>query len=207
MPPKEKVSKVRVSDTAFEMTREYGFSSVTARKLAERLGCSTQPIFRAYENMDELRTDLFYMSTDYFLSGVLGKKTKAPAYMGLAMAYIEFARNEKNLFELIASVDDFGTKTLTEFLKSEEGEQLLGKVSSEGKLSEKKRVELFTMFWMFVHGMAALIAGNRVEFSDKESPSQKGRKGHEEDVHQCCVCTCKDTEDQRRYAPVHHEAV
>ena len=73
MPPKEKVSKVRVSGTAFEMTREYGFSSVTARKLAERLGCSTQPIFRAYENMDELRTDLFYMSTDYFLSGVLGK--------------------------------------------------------------------------------------------------------------------------------------
>ena len=168
MPPKEKVSKVRVSDTAFEMTREYGFSSVTARKLAERLGCSTQPIFRAYENMDELRTDLFYMSTDYFLSGVLGKKTKAPAYMGLAMAYIEFARNEKNLFELIASVDDFGTKTLTEFLKSEEGEQLLGEVSSEGKLSEKKRVELFTMFWMFVHGMAALISGNRVDFTDRE---------------------------------------
>lgn len=24
------------------------------------------------------------------------------------------------------------------------------------------------MFWMFVHGMAALIAGNRIEFTDKE---------------------------------------
>ena len=28
--------------------------------------------------------------------------------------------------------------------------------------------ELFTMFWMFVHGMAALIAGNRVEFTDRQ---------------------------------------
>ncbi len=167
MPPKEKVSKVRVSDTAFEMTREYGFSSVTARKLAERLGCSTQPIFRAYENMDELRTDLFYMSTDYFLEKLSAKKTRSLTYMGLAMTYIEFAKNEKNLFELIASVDDFGTQTITEFLKSEEGSALLDKVSS-GDLPDKKRVELFTMFWMFVHGMASLIAGNRVEFSDRQ---------------------------------------
>ncbi|MBR4575310.1 MAG: TetR/AcrR family transcriptional regulator [Lachnospiraceae bacterium] len=167
MPPKEKVSKVRVSDTAFEMTREYGFSSVTARKLAERLGCSTQPIFRAYENMDELRTDLFYMSTDYFLTRLLSKKTRTPAYMSLAMSYIEFAKKEKNLFELIASVDDFGTQTLAEFLKSEEGEQLLGKVST-ASVPDTKRQELFTMFWMFVHGMASLIAGNRIECSDRE---------------------------------------
>lgn len=167
MPPKEKVSKVRVTDTAFEMTREYGFSSVTARKLAERLGCSTQPIFRAYENMDELRTDLFYMSTDYFLAQVLQKKSRSLSYMGLAMTYIEFAKNEKNLFELIASVDDFGTHTITEFLKSEEGSELLSKISSRS-LPTKKREELFTMFWMFVHGMASLIAGNRVEFSDRQ---------------------------------------
>ena len=88
MPPKEKVSKARVSETAFEMTREYGFSEVTARKLAERLGCSTQPIFRAYENMDELRCDLFYMSVEFFLQNMLAKKGRTPAYMGLALSYI-----------------------------------------------------------------------------------------------------------------------
>ena len=167
MPPKEKVPKVRIEDEAFEMTREYGFSSVTARRLADRLGCSTQPIFRAYENMDELRTDLFYMSTEYFIGQVLAKKSRSPAYMGLALSYIEFAKNEKNLFELIASVDDFGTQTITEFLKSDEGERILKKISGD-EVSEKKKQELFTMFWMFVHGMAALISGNRVDFSERE---------------------------------------
>ena len=168
MPPKEKVSKVKVSDTAFEMTREYGFSSVTARKLAERLGCSTQPIFRAYENMDELRTDLFYMSTDFFIEYMLSKKGRSPAYLGLALSYIEFAKEEKNLFELIASVDDFGTQTITEFLKSDEGSQLLKKVSGSYETSVDQKRDLFTMFWMFVHGMAALIVGNRVDFTDRE---------------------------------------
>ena len=168
MPPKEKVSKARVSETAFEMTREYGFSEVTARKLAERLGCSTQPIFRAYENMDELRCDLFYMSADFLIGHMLKKKGKNPAYLGLAMSYIEFAQKEKNLFELIASVDDFGTQTIAEFLKSEEGDLMLGRISAEGNVSDAKRRELFTMFWMFVHGMASLIAGNRVEFTDRQ---------------------------------------
>jgi hypothetical protein len=88
--------------------------------------------------------------------------------MGLALSYIEFAKEEKNLFELIASVDDFGTRTIAEFLKSEEGSRILEKVSQGHEGSAAKKQELFTMFWMFVHGMAALIAGNRVEFSERE---------------------------------------
>ena len=168
MPPKEKVSKARIEDTAFEMTREYGFAEVTARKLADRLGCSTQPIFRAYENMDELRCDLFYMSTEYFIRQMLSKKGRTPAYMGLALSYIEFATQEKNLFELIASVDDFGTRTVGEFIKGEEGSELLKKITGPRPGTDAKKQELFTMFWMFVHGMASLISGNRVEFSDKQ---------------------------------------
>lgn len=168
MPPKEKVSKVRVTDTAFEMTKEYGFSEVTARKLAVRLGCSTQPIFRAYENMEELRTDLFYMSSHMLIEEMLSQKAKTPAYMGIALSYIGFAKKEKNLFELIASVDDFGTQTIAEFLKTDEGSGILKKISGSGTVPDKKKQELFTMFWMFVHGMAVLIAGNRVEFSDRE---------------------------------------
>ncbi len=167
MPPKEKVSKAMIETTAFEMTREYGFSEVTARKLAQRLGCSTQPIFRAYENMDELRCDLFYMSTDYLIEQMLSSRSRTPAYMGLALSYIDFARNEKNLFRLIASVDDFGTQTISEFLKTEEGEKIRKKICNTGS-SDRKDQELFTMFWMFVHGMAALIAGNRVDFTDRE---------------------------------------
>ena len=171
MPPKEMVSKARIEDTAFEMTREYGFSEVTARKLADRLGCSTQPIFRAYENMEELRTDLFYMSIEFFLSKMLARKNRSPAYLGLALSYVEFAKEEKNLFELIASVDDFGTQTIGEFLKSEEGTRILDRITGNREVSDAKGRELFTMFWMFVHGMAALIAGNRVEFTEREVKS------------------------------------
>ena len=99
---------------------------------------------------------------------MLAKKGRTPAYMGLALSYIEFAQNERNLFELIASVDDFGTQTISEFLKSDEGNLILKKITGSSRVSDAQGRELFTMFWMFIHGMAALIAGTRVEFTDRQ---------------------------------------
>ena len=46
MPRKESITIEQILDTAFAMTREEGYASVTARKVAARAGCSTQPIFR-----------------------------------------------------------------------------------------------------------------------------------------------------------------
>jgi len=169
MPPKEKVSRVDVSDMAFSMTREYGFKEVTARKLAQNLGCSTQPIFRAYENMEELREEIYYMSVQFFCDYILAKKSKVrPVYMTLALSYIELARKEKNLFELIASVDDFGTQTLSDFLKRKEWEDQLEQLVLPKKKSGDKKRELFEMYFMFVHGLASLIVSNRVSYTEKE---------------------------------------
>ena len=41
------------------MTRENGFEHVTARELAHRLGCSTQPIFHVFQNMEEVKKKKF----------------------------------------------------------------------------------------------------------------------------------------------------
>lgn len=180
MPPKEKISRAKVTDTAFDMTREYGFKEVTARKLAERLGCSTQPIFRTYENMDELREEIFYLSVNYFCENILSRKNKSrPSYMNMALAYIELAQKERNLFELIASIDDFGTETITEFLKRDEWKKQLDTLPIVDKKSDNEKLELFMMYWMFVHGLASLKVSKRVNLSDKEVKTllEKSYKG------------------------------
>lgn len=169
MPPKEKVSKAQIQNMAFNMTREYGFESVTARKLAEQLGCSTQPIFRAYENMDELRCDVFYMSADFFAEQMLKKKSKTqPLYLTMGMAYIDLAVKEKNLFSLIASVDDFGGDPLGDAIVGDDCTNVLDKLPNAGDFSERERKELFAMVSMFTHGVASMVASNRIHLSDKE---------------------------------------
>ena len=58
MPPTIKVTQERIVDTAYQLTKDKGFDCVTARKLAKEIGCSTQPIFRVYPGMEELKKEV-----------------------------------------------------------------------------------------------------------------------------------------------------
>ena len=51
MPRKESITLEQINQAAFDLVRESGFAELTARKLAAKAGCSTQPIFRVYKNM------------------------------------------------------------------------------------------------------------------------------------------------------------
>ena len=75
MPRKESITIEQILDTAFAMTREEGYASVTARKVAARAGCSTQPIFRVYKNMEEL-WDAVYDKAAVFFQDIKQKQPK-----------------------------------------------------------------------------------------------------------------------------------
>ena len=59
MARKESVTKNDILEAAFSILQEEGIEQVTARKLAARANCSTQPIFRIYKNINELIEELF----------------------------------------------------------------------------------------------------------------------------------------------------
>ena len=66
MARKESITINDILETAFQMTKEEGFMQVTARKVAARAGCSTQPIFRVYKNMEELWQAVYTRAVLYF---------------------------------------------------------------------------------------------------------------------------------------------
>ena len=55
MPPKPKITREQILRGALSLVRERGAAFLTAKSLAERLSCSTQPIFWHFENMDALK--------------------------------------------------------------------------------------------------------------------------------------------------------
>ena len=57
MPPKVKITKAMILNAVLKITQETGFESVNARSIANRLQCSTRPMFTCYENMEELKKD------------------------------------------------------------------------------------------------------------------------------------------------------
>ena len=58
MPAAKKVSKDEIIDAAIGVLRDDGFAAINARSVAKKLGCSTQPIYFSFKNMEELKAAL-----------------------------------------------------------------------------------------------------------------------------------------------------
>ena len=60
MARKQVVTREVLLEGAFALVRDEGREKLSARNLASKCGCSTQPIFRIYENMADLEKDLLH---------------------------------------------------------------------------------------------------------------------------------------------------
>ncbi|MBR1930657.1 MAG: TetR/AcrR family transcriptional regulator [Lachnospiraceae bacterium] len=169
MARKETITIDTILDTAFAMTREEGFSNVTARKVAAKAGCSTQPIFRVYKNMEELwnavyeRAVAFYQ--DYYS---LFPRTGKKPFSNLGMAYIAFAREEKHLFELLFLAGGPGTKSMYEVLNGENG-NVVYEINLARVAGCSDPGELFMKMWIFIHGAACMTLTGDYDLSDVET--------------------------------------
>ena len=66
MARKISITKEMLIESAFDMTREEGLMQVTARRLATKTNCSTQPIFRVYSSMDQLYDEVYEKAIGFF---------------------------------------------------------------------------------------------------------------------------------------------
>lgn len=103
MPPKFKFTRDEITNAALNVTRKNGISGLTARVLAAELGCSVKPIFGLFKNMEEVGQEVF-IASDLLYQNYLREdmaKGKYPPYKASGMAYIRFAKEERELFKLL----------------------------------------------------------------------------------------------------------
>lgn len=102
MPAVRKVSKEQIIDAAVEVLRDDGFSAINARSVAKKLGCSTQPIYFSFRNMDELKAALteraIQMHTQRVRDSMRIHEGSDSRYSSYGMGFVKFAAEEKQLF-------------------------------------------------------------------------------------------------------------
>ncbi len=169
MARKETITIDMILDTAFAMTREEGFANVTARKVAAKAGCSTQPIFRVYKNMDELWDAVYEKAAVFFQDyySLYPRTGKAP-FSNLGMAYIAFAREEKHLFELLFVNGTQRRKSMYELLNGEEG-NVVYEINLAKAAGCPDPGSLFMKMWIFIHGAACMTLTGDYDLSDVQT--------------------------------------
>ena len=58
MARKKTILKSQILETAYQVVKTEGFEGFTARNIAKKMDCSTQPIYLEFKNMDDLKQEL-----------------------------------------------------------------------------------------------------------------------------------------------------
>ena len=171
MARKESITIDHILSTAFEMTRTEGADSITARHVAEKAGCSTQPIFRVYKNMSELQTAVYEKAVAFFRDYYAGfdRIGKVP-FTNLGMAYIAFARKEKNLFRLLFVDAAPGRVSMYELLNGSEG-NVVAEINMAKETGCQDPGGMFMKMWIFIHGAACMTLSGDYDLTDEETMS------------------------------------
>ena len=107
----KKITKDMIVDAALEIFRAEGFDAVTSRRVAFKLGCSTQPIYFEYKNMDELKSDIVKKvvgQLNEIFSSVSNEGKEDPdefVYRSFGLSFLKFVQADPFVFRQIYIVD------------------------------------------------------------------------------------------------------
>ncbi len=157
MPPKVRITKEDIIQTAITLVRRNGMDAINARAIATELQCSTQPIFSNFATMDDLLYAVLEAAQQCCIE-YMERETAAghyPAYKANGMAYIRFAKEEKELFKLLY-MRDRRTETFAENrMLTDQMEELVRQ--NTGLVGDDSALFHLEM-WACVHGIAVMLA-------------------------------------------------
>lgn len=170
MPPKARFTREEIIAAALGIVREQGLEAVTSRELGRRLGSSACPIFTAFESMEEVTAEVVRAAKALYKSYVDHGLEQKPAFRGVGMAYIEFARKEPRLFRLLFMKEQPRLTDLGHTLETidESYEQILDSVQIPYGLSREDAKRMYQHLWIYTHGIGTMCATGVCRFSDEE---------------------------------------
>ena len=156
MAPKVKVTREELIAAGLDLVRWEGQSALNARNLAASIGCSTQPIFSNFSNMAELEKAVLSAAYSKFLDFTREEigRGEYPIYKASGMAYIHFAKEEKELFKLLFMCD----RTGEDLSPTADFESAVETIATANGISKQKASLLHLEMWVTVHGIATMQA-------------------------------------------------
>ena len=165
MAPKIKITSDSIVKTAVDLVRREGCDALNARAIAAELGCSTQPIFSNFATMEKLQEATVDFSYEIYLGYLKSEAERGiyPEYKSFGMAYIRFAKEEKELFKLLFMCDRSGTAPTptTDFNASVEI------IMATNKISREKAELMHLEMWSCVHGIGTMLATSYISLDEE----------------------------------------
>jgi len=158
MPRSTTIAQEVIIEAAFELVRKEGFEVLSARNIAKQIGCSTQPIYWCYKNMDEIKAEVCRKALPYLQNLMLGYVKTGDAFLDLGLGYVRIAYAEPALFKAFYMDNIMKVKLTDIFPESERVVEVMKSSDECRHLSEQEVKNGIAKAWMLAHGIASLVA-------------------------------------------------
>jgi AcrR family transcriptional regulator len=169
LPVKQKITREMIASAAFEIVRKSGIESLSARKIALMLGCSTQPVYSAFSSMQLLEQEVVDRASKFVVDKYLVSKEAEGSFLKMGYGYVRIAREERAFFQLLY----LSGRTALNFEKDRypvDLKFLIGNMKRTKELrglTDAQLKRILKNLWIYVHGLTALVLADPESISNK----------------------------------------
>ena len=162
------ITKENIVKGAVKLINDDGWLNLNARSLAKHLGISTKPLYRIYNNMDEIKKDVLIEINRQYDEFINSKIDSKKALLTLCIAYAEFANDYKNLFCSLFLSDNLKWKKIEDVFDEKWNQSTIINLVNKHGFSFEEAKELFLHMWLYSNGLATLIATNQIKLDEEK---------------------------------------
>ena len=159
MPRTKQIEKQDILRTAAEVIRQKGESALTVRGIAGVLGCSTQPLYYEFANIEQLRAELLpYVRQQYL-------QFRCSNYKEFGRHFLNFARQEKELFRFVYLRRRAPGETLLDDINYDETIRLL---SQNLEMEPETARRMHHQMQLRCYGLGVMLATDYLELTEAQ---------------------------------------
>ena len=166
MSPKEiSYTRDQIVQAAFDIVKKDGRDALSARRVAERLGSSTAPVYSYFSSMQELEQAVEKRVHDLLLE--YSTRPYTPRVdLNIGVGVVLFARDHPRFF--VAYHIEEGKTDDAEAEISEHMMQQMKKFPVYDKITDEDMRSLFSKLKIFSHGLGLLACSKRLPYDDDD---------------------------------------
>ena len=160
--------KDQLLEKTIDFIKEKGIKRMRARELCKYIGCSTQPIFKNFGSMKNLKNEAKNYIKNYYKNFMEEIVDKNAYLYSTNYSYALFALQEPNLFETLF-IDDIGkSKTIDDVLKTDDDVDIIESIPNQYKISKKQSERLYRDVKFYAHGLSCQIVFNNLSLKKED---------------------------------------
>lgn len=156
--PKQRITKETVVNAAFEIARNSGMEQVMVKNIADKIGCSVQPIYSYCKNMDSLRQDVVEQTNRFIQEYVAAHIDKDDLFRSTGRLYIRLAQEEPHLFRIFILHQRKGISSLNDLYQSETNPHIAEMIASDLHISVAQAKQLHLNMLIYTIGIGTIFS-------------------------------------------------